>query len=389
MKAHSAQIMAIEAVGGKIISGGKDKRIAIIDAKGGNFKLEKFIDISASFPRSVDFMNGNLLVGLRNGTIIEFKGALTADAPTEKNLLSSHFEGEVWGLALIDNGNKVLTSGDDNQFKEFNTADHTFIRAGKMSDHKPKNAARVKQVTASSMSIYPANQQCRAIAYSKKHGHVAVANNMGKVSIRDYNDFDKKVCSLKEALEWCEVMRYSPDEKFFATGSHDNIVYVYAVSDEGKYSLYKQFAKHTSFVTALDWSEDSTYIRSQCASYEKLYFNVVDKAHDSAGLSNTKGREWATSSLKLGWDVQGIHPSGEDGSHINGVGVCKQAGLAASTDDWGLLNIWNYPVLDNTHESSSYTGHSEHVVRAIFNDAGNKLWTVGGQDKSLIQWRKK
>jgi len=77
---------------------------------------------------------------------------------------------------------------------------------------------------------------------------------MGKVSIRDYNDFDKKICALKDAQEWCEVMRYSPCEKFFATGSHDNIVYVYNVSDAGEYSLYKSFAKHNSFVTAFDWS---------------------------------------------------------------------------------------------------------------------------------------
>lgn len=49
-------------------------------------------------------------------------------------------------------------------------------------------------------------------------------------------------------------MRYSPDENFFATGSHDNIVYVYSVSDSGEYTLYKSFNKHTSFVTAFDWS---------------------------------------------------------------------------------------------------------------------------------------
>jgi len=49
-------------------------------------------------------------------------------------------------------------------------------------------------------------------------------------------------------------MRYSPCENFFATGSHDNIVYVYSVSDAGEYTLYKSFAKHNSFVTAFDWS---------------------------------------------------------------------------------------------------------------------------------------
>ena len=106
--------MAIEAVGGKIISGGKDKKIAIIEAKGGNFKLERFIDLSASYPRSVDFFNGNLLVGLRNGSIVEFKDALTAETATEKVLLQSHFEGEVWGLELIEETKRIITSGDDN-----------------------------------------------------------------------------------------------------------------------------------------------------------------------------------------------------------------------------------------------------------------------------------
>ena len=70
--------------------------------------------------------------------------------------------------------------------------------------------------------------------------------------------------------------------------------------------------------------------------------------------------------MKLGWDVQGVHPSGEDGTHINGVVVSDDRELLVSTDDWGLMNIYNYPVLDSTHEPRSYSGHSEHVVRAKF-----------------------
>ena len=201
---------------------------------------------------------------------------------------------------------------------------------------------------------------------------------MGKISIRQYDDFDKKVASLKDAQEWCEVMRYSPCENFFAAGSHDNNIYVYSVSDAGEYTLYKSFAKHNSFVTAFDWTVDSSYIRSQCGAYEKLYFDIVGKQHDSAGLSNCKDKEWATVTVKLGWDVQGIHPNGEDGSHINGVSICKQSAILAAGDDWGLVNFYNYPVLDNTHESSSYTGHSEHVTRVVFNEAGDKAFTVGG-----------
>lgn len=58
-----------------------------MSAAGGNFKLERFVDISSSYPRSIDFFNGNLLVGLRNGSILEFKDVMSGDSPTENCLL--------------------------------------------------------------------------------------------------------------------------------------------------------------------------------------------------------------------------------------------------------------------------------------------------------------
>ena len=317
IKAHAAGITSIEATQGKLISGGKDKRVCIISASNGVFKLEKFVDISSSFPRSIDFFNGNLLVGLRNGSILEFKDVMTADTPTENCIMQSHFEGEVWGLEVVSAGNQVITSGDDNKVMMYDYESKQFVRKGTVSDHKSQNNQKIKAVTASSMSLYPANQQARAICYSAKHNHLVICSNMGKVSVRDFNDFDRKIASLKDAQEWCEVARYSPDEKFLAFASHDNNLYVYSVGDDGSYTLYKAFAKHNSFITAFDWSADSTYIRTVCGAYEKLYFNIADKTHDSAGLSNTKEMLWATTTVKLGWDVQGAHPSGEDGTHVN------------------------------------------------------------------------
>jgi len=46
-------------------------------------------------------LNGNLLVGLRNGSIAEFKNVMTEDSPVENTLMRSHFEGELWGLELV------------------------------------------------------------------------------------------------------------------------------------------------------------------------------------------------------------------------------------------------------------------------------------------------
>jgi len=61
-----------------------------------------------------------LLIGLRNGSIMEFKNILEAGAENNgKTLMQSHFDGEVWGLTLV--GDKhVLTCGDDNRIMLFN-----------------------------------------------------------------------------------------------------------------------------------------------------------------------------------------------------------------------------------------------------------------------------
>jgi microtubule-associated protein-like 1/2 len=210
---------------------------------------------------------------------------------------------------------------------------------------------------------------------------------MGKVSIRLKDNLDKKIKTLKDADEWSEVIKYSPCGAYMAVGSHDNCIYVYDVAKG--YTLYCKFNKHNSFVTALDWSSDSAYLRSVCGAYEKLYFNVKNKEFEANGITSTKDVQWASYSAKIGWDVEGIYPSGEDGSHINGVDVSKDLKLVATSDDFGLLNIYRYPCLSLKHKAKSYCGHSEHVVRAIFTPDASKIFTIGGYDKTVIQWKRK
>ena len=240
------------------------------------------------------------------------------------------------------------------------------------------------------MGVLAPNQQARSIAYSKKLGHVAVSNNFGAVSIRKFDDFDEEVCQLTEPDEWNEVMSYSPDETMLAVGSHDNRVYIYKVSEDGSsYTPYWHTGeKITSFVNAMDWSLDGKYIRTCSGSHEKQYFNVEEKDHAPDGASETKDAEWATQTMRFGWDTQGAN-RGEDDTHINSVWKTQDGNFLLTSDDWGLLNVYNYPVLDFTHEAHSYSGHSEHVVRVISSSDGKRFWTVGGNDKTVIQWKKK
>jgi len=78
---------------------------------------------------------------------------------------------------------------------------------------------------------------------------------------------------------------------------------------------------------------------------------------------------WATSTCKLGWDVNGVYPSGADGTDINSVDADESRQLVVAGDDFGSITIYRYPVLNNSHQCIKLTGHSEHVPRARFYEA--------------------
>lgn len=70
-------------------------------------------------------------------------------APEQRVLMTSHFEGETWGLHVLED-NTVVTSGDDNRINLYDSETKRFVRGGKVSENKMKDQA--KKSTASSMS---------------------------------------------------------------------------------------------------------------------------------------------------------------------------------------------------------------------------------------------
>jgi len=88
----------------------------------------------------------------------------------------------------------------------------------------------------------------------------------------------------------------------------------------------------------------------------------------------------------LGWPVIGIFPAGVSGSHINGVDRSNDRALVATGDDWRLVNIHNYPCLHGV-APKSYVGHAEHVVKVKFDSKDQRLFSIGGEDRTVIQWK--
>lgn len=359
---------------GQTISGGRDHKICIMDNA---LNLQSTIDCVDN-PRALDFVDGKLLGGFRNGDIAECDTNSGTDFIT---IMQSHSDGEVWGMDFINDG-QIVTVADDNKIMKWDINERKCLGHGTVNEKKGKDRRAGKG--ASTLSNLPPNQQSRAVAVNTTgNGNVAVSDNEGNVTIRESADnLDTIVAELNQPKEWNEVMRYSPDGSKLGVGSHDNKIYIYETDG---YSLVGTCSKHNSFITAFDWSEAGDYIHSVCGAYELLFF-TADGEQDPSGATATRDERWSTYTTKLGWHVQGVFPSGTDGSHINGVHRSPDDTILATGDDWGLVNIFRWPCL-NGAACKSYRGHSEHVTRVQFTADGSRLFSLGGYDQTVMQWK--
>lgn len=92
-----------------MFSGGKDGQVIQISSDGSYTNVATF----ESAVRAIDRHGGSMVVGLRNGTIMQ----------DGREVMYSHSDGEVWGLDVSDYPN-VCTSADDNQVIVWDTRAH-------------------------------------------------------------------------------------------------------------------------------------------------------------------------------------------------------------------------------------------------------------------------
>ena len=311
-------VMRVDKKDGELaLVGGNDKTLTIYSHAGG--ELTKLWAVACdSPPRAVDMFNENILIGLKNGSICEMPYTGNNGTIKPNVVMTSHCDGEVWGLDVISLGGgelRMLTSADDNRVLAYNPKTKMVLAEGVVNQpatKKVKDKGGFKG-GASSMSSQPANCQSRCVVYNDTLKHMAVADNKGIVTIRELDwaavdarqpgslDVVKKTLfkEIKKA-GWIECMVFSPDSKHLAVGSHDDQIYLV---DTKTYKKHVKLSGHSSFITAIDWAVDGSFIRSVCGAYELLFFNIGTKKRDPSGASNTIGTVWANQTCKLGWNV--------------------------------------------------------------------------------------
>lgn len=178
----------------------------------------------------------------------------------------------------------------------------------------------------------------------------------------------------------------SADGNFLAVASHDNFVYIYAVTENGrKYSRVGKCTGHSSFVTHVDWSKNSQFLVTNSGDYETLFWEASSGKHVT-NMDTVRNLEWATSTCTLSFNTFGIWPDGADGTDINAVCRSHDGSLLASADDFGKVHLFSFPCSQPRAPSQEYGGHSSHVTNVAFLHDDSHLISTGGKDTSILQW---
>ncbi|XP_058270452.1 echinoderm microtubule-associated protein-like 2 isoform X1 [Hemibagrus wyckioides] len=355
--AHEGGIFSLCVLkdGTLVSGGGKDRKVVLWDHE---YHKQNEIVVPEAFGPVRTVAEGKqdeLFVGTTRNAILQgsFSGALTP-------IVQGHTD-ELWGLDVHPSTEQFVTCGQDKQ-----------VHLWDVNSHQPLWSKTIED-PGRSAGFHPSGTV------------LAVGTMTGRWWVLDTETRDL-ISMHTDGNEIISNVRYSPDGAYLAVGSHDNFVYIYAVTENGKkYSRVSKCTGHSSFVTHLDWSTNSQYIVTNSGDYEILYWEASTGKHITSA-EVVRNLEWATSTCVLGFGVFGIWPDGADGTDINAVCRSNNRGVLASGDDFGKVRLFSYPCSQPRAPSHVYGGHSSHVTNVAFLHDDSQLISTGGKDTSILQW---
>uniref|UniRef100_K3XBQ4 HELP domain-containing protein n=1 Tax=Globisporangium ultimum (strain ATCC 200006 / CBS 805.95 / DAOM BR144) TaxID=431595 RepID=K3XBQ4_GLOUD len=393
--AHSRSVAALYCVSKApyhIASGGKDGVVKLWSsdleclAEFGEFDSRKHAIRSVFW----DFDRNILLVGTLGSSIHQISSLdgsiVTPRTPDGTDVLSveNHFRKELHGLSICPSKDRFCTTGDDGTLRIWDLLRHIQVLA--------------KELDTSS----------RACAYSYDGDFVAVGLGSGDTGKRHKKDgsllvFEERTLSVelvyetRDTKQSISVIKYSPDGQSLVVGSLDNSIYIYDVPSN--YTKRAVFNKHKSFITHLDISTDSQYIRSNCGGFELLFADITTGSH-VASATALRNQKWETCATVFNWSNQGIWPATAAAAAIEITSSSaslpgaspeiNEAVLVAGTSH-GTLNLFKFPCFMRGAGYKTYFGHSGGIALVEFSGArngGDQCISIGKSDRCIFQWRK-
>ncbi|XP_069464581.1 echinoderm microtubule-associated protein-like 4 isoform X1 [Ambystoma mexicanum] len=359
IRAHDGSVFTLCQMrnGMLLTGGGKDRKIILWDH---DLNPEREIEVPDQYGTIRAVAEGKadqFLIGTSRNFIL--RGTFNDGFQVE---VQGHTD-ELWGLATHPFKDLLLSCAQDRQVCLWNYVDHT-LEWTRLLD-EPGHCA----------DFHPSGVV------------VAIGTHSGRWFVLDAETRDL-VSIHTDGNEQLSVMRFSLDGTFLAVGSHDNFIYLYTVTENGrKYSRYGKCTGHSSYITHLDWSPDNKFIMSNSGDYEILYWDIPGGCKLIRNRSDCKDIDWTTYTCVLGFQVFGVWPEGSDGTDINAVIRSHNRKMIAVADDFCKVHLFQYPCSKPKAPSHKYSAHSSHVTNVSFCHNDSHLISTGGKDMSIIQWR--
>lgn len=133
--------------------------------------------------------------------------------------------------------------------------------------------------------------------------------------------------------------------------------------------------------------QDDICIQTSADDYQLLYWN--HKGERLMHPSLLKDVWWADYTCPYGWAVQGIWSSCSKDGDINS--VCRshswmKVPVLATADDFGRVQLYNYPCTSEGAPEKSYRGHSGPVSNICFSHDDSYCISVGEDDRCIFVW---
>lgn len=321
--------------------------------------------------QALDVKDNLLLIGTKSSEIYEINligssNTNSISSSITNNQFFCHMKGhfqersELWGLTIHPKLSYFITAGDDMTVR--------------LWDSKNKECKGIINIQS----------KTRCISYSPDGMHITIGTYDGKIIVLS-DDLKKILFTILLSSNRIQCITYSPDGQQLAIGAQDGIIYLLETKS---YSCRYKCIGHHSTITAIDYSKDGQYLQSTSSDYELLFWNTKN-GQQVNNVNLMKDVQWHTFTCPLGWSVQGIWPKGGDGTDVNCVDRSPDQTLLATGDDSHQVKLFAYPVVKEYQVHHEYCDHSHHVMKVKFSADGKYVFTVGGLDKTILQYEVK
>lgn len=184
-------------------------------------------------PRAIDIddSESNLVIGTFGSEIykVSFK-PLPQSVGVPKVLVQGHYApkqrdtNEVWGLCQIPGTDKYITVGDDATLRVWNAETKAMLELVDLNKHADGNKLPLDPQTKELCLA----AQARCVDVSTDGTLCAVGFRSGQFRIYQTKTWKMAAAKKTPMKDWIQDIKFSPDQRYLAVGSHDNSIYVFA-----------------------------------------------------------------------------------------------------------------------------------------------------------------